>query len=76
VSRSTSTKRRHGHGLVDHDRGVCIPSGRKLRFRSRKLALTSLNGFKAHHPDKDHLRVYHCPVCADWHFTSSPQRTG
>jgi hypothetical protein len=56
---------------------MLVPCGdtTKLRYRSRKKALTALNYLRAH-TDRSTVpcAVYRCRFCGDWHLTSQEQR--
>lgn len=75
MSRSTSPKRRRRKPL-HHDRPVCPQSGRKIKYGSRKLALSAMNDLIAKQKrGRPGLRtapngVYRCGHCGDWHMTS------
>lgn len=67
---------RNGGRGGDPAHWLCEESGRKTRYASRKRALTALNGLRARQPAvrAKPLRVYRCPHCKDWHFTSTSDR--
>jgi hypothetical protein len=73
VSAPGSTKRRHHH-KPRNAREVCRRSGGKLRFSSRKRALTILNmvASDAERAGASSVPtgVYECRFCGDWHLTS------
>jgi hypothetical protein len=74
MSRSTSTKRRHG--VIEEGPRVCAVS-HKIRYARRKRALTALNFSRAHPPnpssDRRPVAVYACSHCGGWHLTSKAQ---
>lgn len=75
MSRSNSPKRRRNSKPQNHPVLVCPESGRKIKYGSRKVALSALNNLRAKpRLATSPVRVYHCPFCAGWHMTSSEQR--
>jgi hypothetical protein len=52
---------------------VCVPSGRKVRFPRERQAKQAANQLRAHKAGIPELRVYRCPHCCDWHFTSQTE---
>lgn len=53
---------------------VCVASGRKVKFPSRKQALGARNHVRSRGGKT--LRIYHCPHCHAWHFTSQSETNG
>lgn len=72
---SQGSKRRH-NGKEHNPKELCEQSGRKVRYRTRKRALGSLNALRGPNsttPTKP-TAVYKCRYCKGWHLTSRPQR--
>lgn len=71
---SQGSKRRHNqrpHNVKE----LCEESGRKVRYKTKKRALGSLNALRGPNsktPTKP-TAIYECPHCSGWHLTSRPQ---
>ncbi len=84
MSRSNSTKRKHGSAREEDDKRngrrrfdavrSCVSGKRGYRSRSMaKKALKAANRARFGGA-KLETAVYACPDCGDWHLTSKPQR--
>jgi hypothetical protein len=54
------------------------PKGFKIRYRTRKAALSAMNTLRAEFTRDKRLgapvAVYQCEVCRDWHMSSTKTR--
>lgn len=77
MSRSNSPKRRRQQA-PQNPKDICVPSGRKVRYKGRKRALNALGqarNSRTKMPSRP-VAVYQCPHCYDWHLTSQERRNG
>jgi hypothetical protein len=74
AKRRTHPKARRNEARIGAD--ICVPSGRKVRHSSKRQAKQAANQLRAHREGIPELRVYRCPHCCDWHFTSQTEEQG